>query len=499
MTAIPQPLDDHEEMELPPDATHNQRNRWWLIGSLLLVCAVIYVRRYAMAHGTSVPFFVQPASNSRNATPTPSATPEPGLTVLMMGRGGAGHDGGALSDTIVVARILETQKRIILLSLPRDLWVNIPYKGTDGVMGKINSAYAIGIDAHNYAGKADKYTGANGGGTLAKDVVGSITGLSIDKYVTVDFSGFEQAVSSIGGVDLTVDKAFTDFEYPIAGREDLDCATYTANASPSGTISEADLAANGKLDVNTLPELPKAYPCRYELLHFDAGKQHLDGPTALKYVRSRHSNEDGNDFSRSRRQKILLQAVADRLFSIGAITKIPTFFSTLRSHLDTDLSTAEIISMLPKAQEYRGFQITSLTLSTDNYLGQGYTADGQFQLFPLTGVQSYDPIKAWVARTIDSTKTIEHPLIEVDGNWRNSSASAGMRDTLNAAGFPSKAGQLVMKNATTSATMIILADHIDPRAIAKIKETAHVSDAFVITKLATGSALPSTDIKLLVP
>lgn len=492
-------LPEDEDIDSPL-ANHTQRNRWLLIGGLLLVCAVIGIRRYLIAHGQTGSFFSQPSSTSSahlSATPTP--TPEPGFTVLLMGRGGAGHDGGALSDTIVIARILETQKRIVLLSLPRDLWVEVPYKGEDGIMGKINSAYAIGIDSRNYPNKAEKYTGVNGGGKLAGDVVAKVTGLSADKYMTVDFSGFESAVNTIGGVDLVVDKAFTDYEYPIAGREDLDCTTYQANASPSGTVSEADLASNGKLDLNTLPDLPKQYPCRYELLHFDSGKQHMDGTLALKYVRSRHSNEDGNDFSRSRRQKILLQAVADKLFSMNAITKIPSFFSTLRSHLDTDLSTTDILGLLPKAQDYRGYHITSLTLSTDNYLGQGYTADGQFELFPLTGVASYDPIKQWVARAIDPNKLITNPLIEVDGNWKNSSPSAALKDTLNTSGFPTKAGQLIMKNATTSATLYIQADHIDAQAIKKVKELAHISDAFVVTKIASSSGQSVPDLKILLP
>ncbi len=499
MTDLPIPLDDHEEMELPAGASHTQRNRWWLIGGLIAVCLAIGIRRYIIANGTPSTFFAQPGSTqSQSPTPTPTPAPEPGLTVLLMGRGGAGHDGGALADTIVLARILETQKRIILLSLPRDLWVNIPYKGTDGVMGKINGSYAIGVDTRNYTDKAEQYTGPYGGGTLAKDVVSTVTGLPIDKYITVDFSGFEQAVDTLGGIDVSVDRAFTDYEYPISGRESLDCTTYQSQASPSGVLSEADLISQGKLDVNTLPELPKQYPCRYELLQFKTGKQRMDGKTALKYVRSRHSAEDGNDFSRSRRQKLALQAVSDKLFSIGAVTKIPSFFTTLRSHIDTDLSTADIVGLLPKAQEYRGYTITSLTLSTDNYLGQGYTKDLQFQLFPLTGVANYDPIKQWISRTINSAEKNKYPVIEIQGNWKNASASASLKETLIQAGFPTRAGQLVMQNATTSATLILHSESIDTETLKKVKEIAQVQDSFTVVKSASGSAVTS-DIKILLP
>jgi anionic cell wall polymer biosynthesis LytR-Cps2A-Psr (LCP) family protein len=149
------------------------------------------------------------------------------MTITLMGRGGAGHDGGALTDTILVARILETQKRVVLVSIPRDLWVQIPYDGKDGMKSKINAAYAIGVDSKNYSNKIERYTGSTGGGNLASDVLKTVTNLSSDHYITLDFSGFEQAIDSIGGIDITVDTAFTDYEYPIAGRENLDCSTYT--------------------------------------------------------------------------------------------------------------------------------------------------------------------------------------------------------------------------------------------------------------------------------
>lgn len=501
MSDLPHPLDDSEEIEHPPLSRRQRYGRWVTLGVLFLLCAGILTRRFLASGSSATEFFSQQIGNKANGSPAPSPTPlpEPGKTILLMGRGGAGHDGGALADTIVLARILETQKRIILLSLPRDLWVSIPYKGSEGVMGKINSSYAIGIDSRNYANKDAKYTGPTGGGALAKDVVTAVTGLPIDTYVTVDFSGFSLAVDTIGGIDLTVDKAFSDYEYPIAGREDVDCSTYTPiavpNPDPAIPNSEADLIAAGKLDANLLSDLPKQYPCRYELVHFDAGKQHMNGATALKYVRSRHSSEDGNDFSRSRRQKIVLEAVADRLFSINAVTKIPTFFSTLRSHLDTDLTTTEILGLLPKAEEYRGYAITSLTLSTDNYLGQGYTSEGQFQLFPLTGVNTYAPIKQWIAHAIDAKKPIDYPLVEVNGNWKNSSASATLAATLNHLGYPTKLGRLTMKDTTTSATLYVQSPTVRAEAIKAIQTAALIDEGHTITKLASGSS----DIKIVLP
>ncbi|MEP7166399.1 MAG: LCP family protein [Candidatus Woesebacteria bacterium] len=468
-----------------------------IIGVIVLAIALIVAiaSRFSYSSGSLIG---QPNGNGAQATLAPTPTPEPGLTMLLMGRGGAGHEGGALADTILVARILETQKKVVLISIPRDLWVKIPYNGGDGVTGKINSAYAIGIDTHNYVDKIEKYNGTNGGGTLAKDVIEQVTGLKVDKYVTIDFSGFEQAVDSIGGVDLTVDRAFTDYEYPIAGRETLDCTTYASGSSTLET-SESDLIATGKLDQSLLKGLPKDYPCRYELLHFDTGKQHLDGKLALKYVRSRHSSEDGNDFARSRRQRLLIEAVTDKLFSLGAVTKIPSFFATLRSHIDTDLSATDIVGQLPKAQEIRGYEVVNLALSTDNYLGQGYTADKQFALTPLAGDGKFDAIRNWIASTINPSIPLQYPVIEISANWTNSGAATTLKDTLNQAGYPAKLGPLVMKNATTSATLILQSTHFDPEITKKIKELSGVKDNFLTTSSPAAKQVITADIRILLP
>ncbi len=487
-TPQPKILPIHKRKKLVPFA---------IAGVILLAIALIIAIFSRFSYSPSS-LIGQPPVDPTKTTPTPTPTPEPGLTVLLMGRGGAGHEGGALADTILVARILETQKKVVIISIPRDLWVNIPYDGASGVNGKINSAYAIGIDTHNYANKVEKYTGQYGGGTLAKDVIQKVTGLTVDKYVTIDFSGFEQAVDSIGGVDLTVEKAFTDYEYPIAGRETLDCTTY-ASGSATLETSESDLIATGKLETSKLIGLPKDYPCRYELLHFDAGKQHLDGKTALKFVRSRHSSEDGNDFARSRRQRQVLEAVTDKLFSLGAVTKIPSFFSTLRSHIDSDLSASDLVGWIPKAQTIRGYPVTNLALSTDNYLGQGYTADRQFALTPLAGEGKFDAIQNWVQSSINPSVPLKYPVIEISANWKNSSAAAVLKETLNQAGYPAKLGPLVMKNATTSATLILQSDHFDPEIIKKIQELCHIGSGYMSTALPSAKQVFSSDIRILLP
>lgn len=503
--SVSPPLDPQNDPVRPV----SRRTRIALILAALLILAVGVI---IWSRGSTGTLIGQDPSLATSPTPLPTPTPEPGVTILLMGRGGAGHDGGALTDTMMVARILEAQQRIVLISIPRDLWVHIPYDGAEGIKGKINSAYAIGIDTKNYPGKIERYAAPSGGGTLASEVVQSVTGMTIDHTFTLDFSGFEKAIDAIGGIELTVERAFTDFEYPIRGRESVVCALSPSAegvippvpsepvALPtSGIISLEDEIRAGKLVQETLPKLPREYPCRYEALRFEAGRQHMDGATALKYVRSRHSSVEAGDFSRSRRQRLVIQAVGERLFSLNAISKIPTFFATLRSHFDTDLGVTTLTPLLTRAAAYRSYPITNLTLSTDNYLTQGYTADGQFALTPITGESDYRAIKDWIQTSLDPSHALQYPTIEVIGNWKQASAAATLTANLLQAGFPAKSGQLVMKNATSSATLISSNPRIDTTVLHTIATLAGVIPDFITAASPSAKSPARTDITILLP
>lgn len=459
-------------------SAHTYRWVWVCFGIVILIWSVI-VGSLLYLHLTQKAVItpIDGGAVVAVATPNPTPTPEPGRTIVLMGKGGVGHEGGGLTDTILVVRILEAQRRVVFISIPRDLWVHLPSEKVKNGKGKINSAYPLG------------------GGALAKEVVSSVLGIPIDSYITIDFSGFERAIDILGGIDVYVDRAFTDYEYPIAGRENLDCSQPVVGAIE---VSEADLLTSGALVSDQLPDLPKQYPCRYELLHFDAGLQHMDGKTALKYVRSRHSSEDGNDFSRSRRQKLVLDAVAGKLLSAGAATKVPGFFSTLRSHVDTDLSMSDIVRELPQAATIRSYPVTTIALSTDNYLGQGYTADRQFALTPLVGEENYVAIHNWVASILSPQVALEYPTIEINTNWKSASISAVVQKTLVDAGYPASLGRVVTKNATTTATLMIGNPVVSTKTIEKLQQLLAIPNQYV--GIASSSTKQSTrDIQLLLP
>lgn len=214
------------------------------------------------------------------------------VNILLMGYGGPGHDGPYLTDTMIIASYKPSTKQLALISIPRDLVVNIPgyyYR-------KINSALTDGMYA-NYPG---------GGEAFAVKVVSDTLDLPIQYYARIDFQGFEQVINLVGGVDVTVDNSFTDYSFP------------TDNYG-------------------------------YQTVSFKAGLQHLNGVTALNFARSRHGNNgEGSDFARSKRQQKILEALKQKLLSFGTLSnpkKISDILGALGSHSQTNLEVWEILRL----------------------------------------------------------------------------------------------------------------------------------------------------------
>jgi LCP family protein required for cell wall assembly len=189
--------------------------------------------------------------------------------ILLLGIGGGDHDGPNLSDSITILSYDQASNTIRTLGVPRDVW-------SEALQEKINAAYAIG--------EAIK---PGHGLTLASAELSSLTGVPIHYAVVVAFDGFEQIIDYVGGVDVVVENAFTDHEYPIAGRENDTCGGHDPD-----------------------------YKCRYETIHFDKGTQHMDGKVALKFVRSRHAvGDEGSDFARSKRQQLVMSALRRKILA----------------------------------------------------------------------------------------------------------------------------------------------------------------------------------------
>lgn len=326
--------------------------------------------------------------------------------ILLFGYGGGTHEGPFLTDTIMLLHVNLKTRKSELFSIPRDLWVKLPTKsGTDFHM-KINGLYQLergetGDISQLYPDLDQSHFGSKNDAEFTKYILSQAFGLPIDNYVAVDFDGFKKAVDVLGGVDVNVLKSFEDPQYPIDGKETDTCDTNTADMfnkiepflKPGFDPKQREqVLKDPKLDeflrnATTEPEL--AFPCRYEKLDFKQGMTHMDGETALKYVRSRHSLQDGSDFGRSARQQQLMQAVKDKVLSIGFVSKAIPLLDELGNHVTTDFNLDDIKKFAGLANTIKDYQIITYVISDQNLLIDSWSNDGQFILVPKDGVDQW--------------------------------------------------------------------------------------------------------------
>lgn len=253
------------------------------------------------------------------------------INVILLGIGGGKHEGPNLSDTVIFASLNIKDSKITLVSLPRDMWVT-------ELDGRINTAYAKGEAKRKGSGLI-----------LAKSVVSKITGQNINYGLVIDFSGFEKAVDVLGGLEIIVNRAFDDFEYPIEGKENDPCDNKEEDLEKLATSSSQ----------------LEAFPCRYEHLHFDKGLAHMNGDTALKFVRSRHAKgSEGTDFARSQRQEKVIEALKNKAFSLQILNpaRILGLYYTLEQSIDTDVKENEFDDFIKVAQKLQKAKIQSVVI-----------------------------------------------------------------------------------------------------------------------------------------
>ncbi len=248
------------------------------------------------------------------------------INILVTGRGGGWHDAPDLTDTIMLASLSFQTKTVSLLSIPRDLYVEYPTGGR----GRINEVYMRAIDAGQTTDQA-MYT-------LGEKIT-EITGEPVHRYVAADFAGFIKVVDILGGVTVDIPEDFVDTAYP---------------------------------DGNW----------GYTTFRLDDGVQILDGETALKYVRSRHST---SDFDRSLRQQTVLRALRDRAFEMENLTSpstIKSLYYAVEEHIETDIPVADLLFFANFARTIDSEHILSFNLNDTCFQGYAYCQTGGFLYAP---------------------------------------------------------------------------------------------------------------------
>jgi len=267
---------------------------------------------------------------------------------------------GGLTDTIMIVSLDAKKKDVTVISIPRDLWVEMGDYG-DYPNGKINSAYGYG------------------GVGLTQSVVEEVLGIPIHYFAIVDFESFEDAIDILGGVDVEVENTLDDYMYPIFGKE-LD-------------LCDGD------------PE----YGCRYEHLHFDAGLQYMDGETALAFARSRHAEgSEGSDFARIKRQQKVALAAKEKALSLQTLAnpgKLRELYDLFSDSIETNVGFKEVERFYQISRNFEDGQVNSYLLdgSWDNEEALLYTPEaelygGAYVLVPKAG--NYSEIHYFVQKLL---------------------------------------------------------------------------------------------------
>jgi LCP family protein required for cell wall assembly len=277
------------------------------------------------------------------------------INVLLMGIGGRNHDGGDLTDTLMIASVDPINHKTALVSVPRDLWVKIENHGSM----KINAAYAMAKydTLHRFDSSSTDDKAVRAGFASADKTIESVLGISIHYNVLVNFQAFRQAVDSVNGVDINVPEALYD---PTMAWE------------------------NG-----------------WNPILAPAGQQHFDGKQALLYARSR---ETSSDFARSQRQRALIVALREKVVQLGTLSnpvKISGLMNAFGDNVVTDLSLTDASRLYDIMKQVPATSINSIGL-TD--VGSKFVTTGrvgnQSVVLPVAGMYNYEAIQAFIRKSL---------------------------------------------------------------------------------------------------
>lgn len=355
---------------------------------IIIILGILYVSRTDKENSFWKPVSVV-SKVAKEVTDLKSSDGRTNILLLGMDKRSPGNTvTSTLTDTIMIISVDKKAQNPVIISLPRDLWVGTSRSKLNAVYNLTRIANLDEADPHQI------------GIDAAKSAIEEILGIPIHYYALVGFDGFQEAIDAVGGIDVNVENTFVDNEYPVEGKE------------------------------NAIPESD-----RYMTVSFNQGIQKMDGETALKYARSRHSTNpiEAGDFARARRQQQVLLALKDKAMSSQTffdVSKITALYDSFSKNVKTDMSLTELLVAYKNYNNIEIGEIQKLVLSDGNKdaekLGSGTLKaptieereakyNGQYVLIPQS--TTYDEINALVrsvlfGESVNQSDTIDESQIQ---------------------------------------------------------------------------------------
>lgn len=297
------------------------------------------------------------------------------VNILLLGIGDPNHAGALLSDTMIVISYDVKTKQVAMLSVPRDLYVNIKNYG----YAKINTADSVG------------------GPTLSEQTVSSILNLPIDYYVRMDFTGFTDLINAVGGVDINVKKELYDPYYP--GPNDI-----------------------GQITID-----------------FKPGEQHMNGTQALEYARSRETTSDFDRSQRQQQVLVALKGKLFSSSTLANVSKLSNIIQILGNNVTTDFQTSNFQTLLNISKQVNTNNIINKgiddTVPNGLLKADNDTSAGDI-LIPRLGLGNYTELQD-LANNIFSIPQIQtdNARVEVLNGTSDSSLGTKASATLKSLGY----------------------------------------------------------------
>ncbi|MBL8064129.1 MAG: LCP family protein [Anaerolineales bacterium] len=318
-----------------------------------------------------------------NPTPLPLLTDTETINFLLIGSDRRPTGTSHRTDTLLIAIVWYREGQVSLISIPRDMWIYIPTVG----MQRINTAYQSG-ESGGYAG---------GGMGLLKDTILQNLGIRIDHTAMVEFDGFRRIVDTLGGIDVPVACAYTDWRL-------------------------------------IAPNLDQNDENNWWLYTVGPGQVHMDGDLALWYARSRSKS---SDFDRGRRQQEVLRMLFQKALQTDTFSKIPQLYSDLSSTVITDMSLGDMLSMAPYSINFTSANIRSYYIRPP-YVQPWTTPGGAAVLLPQEDSLNQMLLEATTLSTYtEARKTI---TVEVQNGYTFDTMESLAASRLNYAGYETITG-----------------------------------------------------------